>query len=83
METTIVCWGYILIIEHKMETTIVSWGYIGIMEKKMETTIVCWGYIGIMEKKMETTIVMRVIGCRVGFYACREVGGESLKRPSV
>ena len=40
METTIVYWGYIGIMEKKMETTIVYWGYIGIMEKKMETTIV-------------------------------------------
>ena len=31
METTIVCWGYIGIMEKKMETTMVSWGYIGIM----------------------------------------------------
>ena len=38
METTIVYWGYIGIVENKMETTIVYWGYIGIMEKKMETT---------------------------------------------
>ena len=37
METTIVCWGYIGIMEKKMETTIVYWGYKGI--KKMETTI--------------------------------------------
>ena len=43
METTIVYWGYIGIMEKKMETTIVYWGYIGIMEKKMETTIL--GYI--------------------------------------
>ena len=45
METTIVNWGYIGIVEKKMETTIVNWGYIGIMEKKMETTIVYWDYI--------------------------------------
>ena len=57
METTIVYWGYIGIMEYKMETAIVFWGYIGIMENSMETTIVCWGYIGIMENKMETTIV--------------------------
>ena len=57
METTIVDWGYIGIMEKKMETTVVYWGYIGIMEKKMETTVVYWGYIGIMEKKMETTVV--------------------------
>ena len=30
METTIVYWGYIGIMEKKMETTIVYWGYIGI-----------------------------------------------------
>ena len=34
MKTTIVCWGYIGIMEKKMETTIVCWGYIGIMEKQ-------------------------------------------------
>ena len=39
METTIVYWGYIGIMEKKMKTTIVYWGYIGIMEKKMETTM--------------------------------------------
>ena len=41
METTIVYWGYIGIMEKKMESTIVHWGYMGIMEKKMETTITC------------------------------------------
>ena len=51
METTLVYWGYVGIMEKKMETTtIVYWGYIGIM-----------GYIGvihgIMEKKVETTVV--------------------------
>ena len=34
MESTIVCWGYIRIMETKMETTIVCWGYIGIMERE-------------------------------------------------
>ena len=29
METTIVYWGHIGIMEKKMETTIVYWGYIG------------------------------------------------------
>ena len=48
METTIVYWDYIGIMEKKMETTIVYWDYIGTMEKKMETTIVYWDYIGIM-----------------------------------
>ena len=37
METTIVHWGCIGIMEKKMETTIVHWGCIGIMEKNMET----------------------------------------------
>ena len=46
METTIVYWGSIGIIENKMEATIGYWGYIGIMEKKMETTIMV--YIGII-----------------------------------
>ena len=46
METTIVYWSYIGIMENQMETTIVYWGYIGIMENKMETTIM--GYIGII-----------------------------------
>ena len=40
METTIVYWGYIGIMESKMETTIVYWGYIGIMAHKIETTVV-------------------------------------------
>ena len=57
METTIVYWDYIGIMEKRMETTIVYWDYIGIMEKRMETTVVYWDYIGIMENKMETTIV--------------------------
>ena len=35
METTIVYWGYIGIMEKKMETTIVYWGYIDIMERNM------------------------------------------------
>ena len=42
METTIVHWGYIGIMEKKMETTIACWGYVGIMvimEKKMEATL--------------------------------------------
>ena len=34
METTIVYWGYIGIMEKKMETTRVYWGCIGIMEKE-------------------------------------------------
>ena len=34
METTIVYWGYIGIMEKKMETTIVYWGYIGIIPPK-------------------------------------------------
>ena len=33
METTIVYWGHIGIMEKKMETTIVYWVDIGIMEK--------------------------------------------------
>ena len=37
METTILYWGYIGIMEKKMEATILYWGYIGIMENKMET----------------------------------------------
>ena len=44
METTIIYWGYIGIMEKNMETTIIYWGYIGIMEKKMETT----GTIGVI-----------------------------------
>ena len=44
METTIVHWGYIGVMEKKMETTIVYWGYIGVMEKKMETI----GIIGVI-----------------------------------
>ena len=34
METTIICWGYIGIMENEMETTIICWGYIGIMERQ-------------------------------------------------
>ena len=33
METTILYWAYIGIMEKKMEATILCWGYIGIMEK--------------------------------------------------
>ena len=33
METTIVYWGYIGIMDNKMETTIVYWGYIGMKRK--------------------------------------------------
>ena len=40
METTIVYWGYIGIMEKSMETTIACWGYnIGILENEMETTL--------------------------------------------
>ena len=39
METTIVYWGYIGVMETNMETTIVYWGYMGVMENNMETTI--------------------------------------------
>ena len=50
METTIVYWGYIGIMEKKMQTTIVYWGYnIGTMEKKMETTVVYWGHVGVIQ----------------------------------
>ena len=44
METILVYWVYIGIMEKNMETTIVYWGYIGRMEKNMETIIM--GYIG-------------------------------------
>ena len=54
METTIIYWGYIRIMENKMETTIVCWGYIGIMENKMETTI--RAYIGIIGYNIEFII---------------------------
>ena len=37
METTIVYWDNIGMMEKKMETTIVYWDNMGIMEKKMET----------------------------------------------
>ena len=33
METTIVYWGYVGIMENKMETAIVYWGYVGINGK--------------------------------------------------
>ena len=36
METTIVCWGCMVIMETKMETSVVYWGCIGILEKNME-----------------------------------------------
>ena len=38
METTMVYWGNIGIMEKKMETTIVYWGNIRILEHKMKTT---------------------------------------------
>ena len=46
METTIVYWGYIGIMENGMQTTIVCWGYMGITGKKMETTVMmgCIGF---------------------------------------
>ena len=40
LETTMVHWVYIGIMEKKMETAMVYWVYIGIMAKKMETTMV-------------------------------------------
>ena len=52
METTIVYWAYIGIMDKKMETTIVYWGYMGIMDKKMETTIM--GYIGLRVQDLLT-----------------------------
>ena len=42
METTIVYWGYLGIMEKKMEATTASWGYLGMMEKKMEATVIVW-----------------------------------------
>ena len=43
METTIVYWGYIEIMEKRMETTIVYWGHIGIVENEMGTTmLILW-----------------------------------------
>ena len=39
METTIVYWYNVGIMENRMETTIVYWYNIGIMENRMETTI--------------------------------------------
>ena len=44
METTIVYWGDIGIMEKKMEATIVYWGYIGIMERKCKLLY----YIGVL-----------------------------------
>ena len=51
METTIVYWGYIGIMEKKTETTMAYWGYVGILEMKMETTTVYWGSTGIIKKE--------------------------------
>ena len=39
METTIVHWGSIGILEKKMEATVEYWGYIGIME--IDWTLLC------------------------------------------
>ena len=39
METTLIYWGYIGIVENKLESIVASWDYIGIMENKMETII--------------------------------------------
>ena len=39
VETTIVCWGYIEIMEKNMETAVVYWVNIGMMENRMETAI--------------------------------------------
>ena len=56
METTVVYWGYIGIMEKKMETTIVCRGCIGTTEKNMKTTRI--GYIGLKDyigyNKLET-----------------------------
>ena len=47
METAIVCWRYMEMIEKRMETTrIVCWSYMGIMEKSTETTK--WDVVKIM-----------------------------------
>ena len=45
METTIVYWGYVGIMEKRMETTTVCWGYIGIVAQKTDETILTgpWG----------------------------------------
>ena len=40
MESALVYWGYIGIMENRMETTLVYWCYIRIMENRMETTLV-------------------------------------------
>ena len=48
METTIVYWGYIGIMEKTLKTTMVSLGYIGIREDKMEYLLQ-----GIMTLNME------------------------------
>ena len=56
METTLVYWGHIGMMEKKMDTTLVHWGHIGMMEKKMDTAIAYWGNIGMMANKMETTL---------------------------
>ena len=46
METTIVYWGAIGIVEQKMETTILFWSLIGIRENEMETSSIsqCYQY---------------------------------------
>ena len=46
METTIVYWVYIGVMEKKMESTIVCCGYIGRVEKKTETTILQVSAVG-------------------------------------
>ena len=71
METTIVYWGFIGIMDSKMEATIVYRVISGLYwdngksNGHSDTTIVYWGFIGIMENKMEATIVYRVI---LGLY---------------
>ena len=71
MKTTIVCWGYIRILQKKMEThysmLVLFWDN----GKQNETTIlVYWSYIGIMEQNMETTIVFP----RLPIHYCAPVG---------
>ena len=41
METTVVYWGYLGIMEKKMETTVVYWGYvcIGLMKSRDDRTL--------------------------------------------
>ena len=57
METTIVYWGNMGIMENKMETTIGRSWHGPSRQVRGPIPDQYWGHIGIMKKKMQTTII--------------------------